>query len=307
MPARVMVRTLLGLLLVPAMLAPRPGLAQSGDGPVVATVNGEPVRRAEVMAEMGALPAHYRELPLEKLYPVVLNRIIDGRLLLAEALRRGLDEESRVRRRIARMRDRLIQEELLDRHVRANVTEAAVRAGYQDYLTENPATRRVSARHILLETEAQAREVIALLEDGADFAELAKTHSIGPSAPRGGDLGSFGADDMLREITDAAFAIRPGTFGDVPVESPFGWHVIKVEDAKISAPLAFEDAREELTKALSQRVIAELVRGLRKAARVTRFDIDGGTVPEGMFDPPEGVDPPEADDRKAGPISAPPP
>ena len=112
--------------MVPAMLAPRPGLAQSGDGPVVATVNGEPVRRAEVMAEMGALPAHYRELPLEKLYPVVLNRIIDGRLLLAEALRRGLDEESRVRRRIARMRDRLIQEELLDRHVRANVTEAAV-------------------------------------------------------------------------------------------------------------------------------------------------------------------------------------
>ena len=301
MRARVMVRTLLGMLLVPAILAPRPGLAQSGDGPVVAIVDGEPIHRAEVMAEMGALPAHYRELPLEKLYPVVLNRIIDARLLLAEALRRRLDEDPRVRRRIARMRDRLIQEELLDRHVRAAVTEAAVGARYEDYLKENPATRRVSARHILLETEAQAREVIALLEDGADFAELAKTRSIGPSAPRGGDLGSFGADDMLREITDAAFAIRPGTFGDTPVESPFGWHVIKVEDATISAPLAFEDAREELTKALSQRVIAELVQDLRKAARVTRFDIDGGAVPEGMFDPPE------ADDRKAGLISAPPP
>ena len=307
MRARVMVRTLLGMLLVPAILAPRPGLAQSGDGPVVAIVDGEPIHRAEVMAEMGALPAHYRELPLEKLYPVVLNRIIDARLLLAEALRRRLDEDPRVRRRIARMRDRLIQEELLDRHVRAAVTEAAVGARYEDYLKENPATRRVSARHILLETEAQAREVIALLEDGADFAELAKTRSIGPSAPRGGDLGSFGADDMLREITDAAFAIRPGTFGDTPVESPFGWHVIKVEDANISAPLAFEDAREELTKALSQRVIAELVQDLRKAARVTRFDIDGGAAPEGMFDPPEGVDRPAGDDRKAGPISATPP
>ncbi|MCH9020997.1 MAG: hypothetical protein IIA73_11615, partial [Proteobacteria bacterium] len=138
MRARVMVRTLLGMLLVPAILAPRPGLAQSGDGPVVAIVDGEPIHRAEVMAEMGTLPAHYRELPLETLYPVVLNRIIDARLLLAEALRRRLDEDPRVRRRIARMRDRLIKEELLDRHVRANVTEAAVRAGYQDYLTENP-------------------------------------------------------------------------------------------------------------------------------------------------------------------------
>ncbi len=125
MPARVMVRTLLGLLLVPAILAPRPGLAQSGDGPVVAIVDGAPIHRAEVMAEMGALPAHYRELPLEKLYPVVLNRLIDGRLLLAEGLRRRLGKDPRVRRRIARMHDRLIQEALLDRHVRANVTEAS--------------------------------------------------------------------------------------------------------------------------------------------------------------------------------------
>jgi len=273
-----------GLLLVPALLAPRPGLGQAGDGPVVAVVNGESIHRAEVMAEMGALPAHYRELPLEKLYPVVLNRIIDGRLLLAEGLRRRLDDDPQVRRRIARMRDRLIQEELLDRHVRANVTEAAVRDRYQDYLEENPASRRVSARHILLETEPQAREVIALLQDGADFAELAKTHSVGPSAARGGDLGTFGADDVLREISDAAFAMAPGTFSDAPVQSPFGWHVIKVEDAQMVAPLSFEDAREELTTALSQRVIAELVRGLREAANVSRFNIDGGGAPEGMFD-----------------------
>lgn len=298
MPARLMVRALAGLLLTPALLAPRPGLAQSGDGPVVAIVNGQPVHRAEVMAEMAALPAHYRELPLEKLYPVVLNRLIDGRLLLAEGLRRGLDTDQRVRQRIARMRDRLIQEALLDRHIRARVTEAEVRVRYEEYLKENPATRQVRARHILLETEAQARDVITLLEDGADFAELARTHSIGPSAARGGDLGSFGPDDMLREISDAAFAMEPGSFSRRPVESPFGWHVIKVEEAQTVQPLSFEAAREELTTALSQRVIAELIGELRRDADVVRFDIDGGAAPNGMFDAGEDLGP------VADPISA---
>ncbi len=93
MPARVKVRALVGPMLALLVLAPQAGRAQSGDDPVVATVNGEPVRRAEVMAEMGALPAHYRELPLDQLYPVVLNRIIDGRLLLAEALKLKLDDD----------------------------------------------------------------------------------------------------------------------------------------------------------------------------------------------------------------------
>ncbi|MFQ5955270.1 MAG: peptidylprolyl isomerase, partial [Kiloniellales bacterium] len=101
MPARVRFRALVGSMLAFAVLAPQFGRAQSGDDPVVAMVNGEPIRRAEVMAEVGALPAHYRELPLDQLYPVVLNRIIDGRLLLAEGLKRGLDTDPEVRRRVA--------------------------------------------------------------------------------------------------------------------------------------------------------------------------------------------------------------
>ena len=286
MPARVRVRALVGPMLALLVLAPQAGRAQSGDDPVVATVNGEPVRRAEVMAEMGALPAHYRELPLDQLYPVVLNRIIDGRLLLAEALKRKLDDDPKLRQRVIRLRNRMVQEELLDRHVRQQVTEEVVRERYGRYLEQNPTVRGVSARHILVETEEEAREVIEALKAGADFEALAKARSVGPSASRGGDLGRFGPDEMMREISDAAFGMEPGTFSQEPVESPFGWHVIKVEELSKVQPLSFEQVRDELVTALSKQVIAELVEALRRDARITRFNIDGTAAPEGMFDPP---------------------
>lgn len=286
MPARVKVRALVGPMLALLVLAPQAGRAQSGDGPVVATVNGEPIHRAAVMAEMGALPAHYRELPLDQLYPVVLNRIIDGRLLLAEGLKRKLDDDPKLRRRVNRLRDRMIQEELLDRHVRQQVTEEVVRDRYARYLEQNPTVRGVSARNILVETEAEARAVIEALKAGADFEALAKARSVGPTASRGGDLGRFGPDEMMREISDAAFGMEPGSFSQEPVESPFGWHVILVEALRKVEPLSFEQARDELVTALSKQVIAELVEKLRRDARITRFNIDGTTAPAGMFDAP---------------------
>lgn len=286
MPARVKVRALVGPMLALLVLAPQAGRAQTGDDPVVATVNGEPVRRAEVMAEMGALPAHYRELPLDQLYPVVLNRIIDGRLLLAEALKRKLDDDPKVRQRVIRLRNRMVQEELLDRHVRQQVTDELVRERYARYLERNPTVRGVSARNILVETEEEARQVIEALKAGADFEALAKARSLGPTASRGGDLGRFGPDEMMREISDAAFGMEPGTFSQEPVESPFGWHVILVEELSKVQPLSFEQVRDELVTALSKQVIAELVAELRRDARITRFNIDGTAAPEGMFDVP---------------------
>ncbi len=286
MPAPVKVRALVGPMLALLVLAPQAGRAQSGDGPVVATVNGEPIRRAEVMAEMGALPAHYRELPLDQLYPVVLNRIIDGRLLLAEGLKRKLDDDPKLRQRVNRLRDRMVQEELLDRHVRQQVTEEVVRERYARYLEQNPTVRGVSARNILVDTEEAARQVIEALKAGADFEALAKARSVGPTASRGGDLGRFEPDEMMQEISDAAFGMEPGTFSQEPVESPFGWHVIKVEELRKVQPLSFEQARDELVTALSKQVIAELVEELRRDARITRFNIDGTAAPEGMFDLP---------------------
>ncbi|MFQ5953905.1 MAG: peptidylprolyl isomerase, partial [Kiloniellales bacterium] len=209
-------------------------------------------------------------------------------------LKRGLDTDPEVRRRVAGLRNRVIQEELLDRYVRARVTEEAVQERYRAYLEQNPAVRGVSARHILVETEAEAWEVIAELKAGADFVELAKTRSIGPSAADGGNLGHFRPDEVMREISDAAFGMQPGTFSEEPVESPFGWHVIKVEEVRKVEPLSYEKVRDELVTALSKQVIAELIEELRRDARITRFNIDGTTAPEGMFDPPAGLGAPGA-------------
>jgi peptidyl-prolyl cis-trans isomerase C len=284
-----MARALAGLTVVLAASAPLAGRAASHADPVVAIVDDAPIHRAEVLQEIAALPAHYRQLPVERLYPAVLNRLIDARLLVAEGLRRRLQDDARVRRRLARMRQRILQEELLDRHVRATVTEAAVRAGYDDYVRKNPPTRQVSARHILVETAAEAREVIRALQAGSDFAALARARSIGPAAADGGDLGYFGPGEVLQPVAEAAFRLNVGAFSERPIESPFGWHVVKVEDVREREPLSFEAARQELTTALSRRAIAGLVGALRGRARIARFDIDGKPAPEGLFDAPAGV------------------
>jgi peptidyl-prolyl cis-trans isomerase C len=287
-------RALGRLTVVLAAVAPLATRAESDSDPAVAIVDGAAIGRNEVLREIAALPAHYRQLPVERLYPVVLNRLIDSRLLVAEALRRGLQDDARVRRRLDRMRAQVLQQELLDRQVRASVTEAAVRDGYDDFVRNNPSTRQVSARHILVETEAEAWQVIRELAAGSDFAALAQARSIGPGAAKGGDLGYFGPGEVLQPVADAAFRLQPGRVSERPIESPFGWHVVKVEAVRERQPLSFEAARRELTVALSRQAIAALVGELRDRARITRFAIDGGPAPEGLFDVPAGIELPAA-------------
>jgi peptidyl-prolyl cis-trans isomerase C len=246
---------------------------------VVARVDGTELHLSDVEAAQQSLPAQVQKLPLAQIYPVLLDRLVDGMLVTEAGRKEHLDQDPDVQLRLKRYEDRLIQEAYLNRAVKAAETEDQVKARYQTFAKEKAGREEVHARHILVKTEAEAKSVIAELDKGADFAELAKKHSTDPGGKSGGDLGYFGHDDMVKEFTDAAFALPAGQYTKAPVKTEFGWHVIEVEDHRVSTPPSFEEARQEVTQLVAHDAVDAKLKELRGAAKIETYGLDGKPLP----------------------------
>jgi peptidyl-prolyl cis-trans isomerase C len=261
--------------------APAAAPAKTAADPVVATVNGVAIHRSEVDAARQDLPPQYQSFPLEIVFPALLERLIDGKLLVDAGRKEGLATDPEVKARLAHLEDQVIQSIYLTRAIKAKMTDDFLKKRYEEYVKANPPETELHVRHILVKTEDEAKDVIKQLKDGADFAELAKKKSTGPSAPKGGDLGFIKKGDVVAEFANAAFALKPGTYTETPVKTEFGWHVIKVEESRQSAPPSFEEAKQDLEREASQDMITEVVTGLRKDAKIVRFNPDGTPKTEG--------------------------
>jgi len=253
-------------------------LAQSDNDPVVATVNGSDIRLSDVSAFQRGLPDQYRNLPMSTLFPMLVDRLIDLKLAANKARASGLRDDQEVVRRMAQAEDAVLREVYLGRAIAARLTDEALRQRYDAFLKNYAGKEEIRARHILVKTEDEAKAIIAELKSGANFADLAKAKSTGPSAAQGGDLDYFTRDAMVPEFADAAFALAPGTFTETPVKTQFGWHVIKVEDRRTAPPPAFEDMRAKLGDQMTGDIVREIFAELRKGATVERFNIDGSPV-----------------------------
>src|SRR5271166_2587549 len=249
----------------------------AGD-PVVARVDGTELRLSEVEAAQQNLPPQAQKLPLEQIYPMLLDRLVDGMLITEAGRKEHLDQDAELQDRLKRYEDRLIQEAYLNRLVTPAETEDRLKAGYEA-LAKEKAGEEVHARQILVKTEDEAKSVIAELDKGADFAALAKKYSTDPGAGSGGDLGYFKHDDMIKEFADAAFALSPGQYSKTPVKTKFGWHVVKVEDRRPGKPPSFEEAREQLKRDLAHEIIDAKLQELRSAAKIEEFGLDGKPLP----------------------------
>jgi peptidyl-prolyl cis-trans isomerase C len=270
-----MPRFLLSLALAALTVTAAHAQAPAPADPVIARIDGQPVLRSELQATMRNLPPQAQGMPMETLYPMLLERIIDLRLIGAAARSAKLEDDPAIKKRIAEAADRVLQEAYLTRQVEGKVNEAALREKYKSYAAAIPGQEEVNARHILLKTEAEAKAVIADLKKGGDFADLAKKRSIDPAGSSGGDLGYFTKDQMVPEFSEAAFKLKKGEITEVPVKTSFGWHVIRVEDKRTSGPPSFEEVKEELSEGLSREVIQEMLKELRGSAKVERFNLDG--------------------------------
>jgi peptidyl-prolyl cis-trans isomerase C len=266
------------LMLAPPAAAQTPKPVDPND-PIVATVDGTAIRRSDVLAVQRTLPAQYQQMPIEILFPAVLERLIDTRLVVNAGRKDGLATDAEVTRRLADLEDRVIQEVYVTRLIETTVSDKAVRERYEQLAKTTPAKEEVNARHILVQTEQQAKDVIAELKKGGDFAEIAKAKSIDPSGKQnGGDLGFFGREEMVPEFSEAAFKLKDGETTETPVKSQFGWHVIKVE-ARRSSTASLEEMREQIANDMSQEVVSGLVTRLREGAKVERFGLDGEALP----------------------------
>ncbi|MDW8314840.1 MAG: peptidylprolyl isomerase [Rhodovarius sp.] len=270
----------------------RPGTPQPRSGespatpaeadPVLAEVEGEPVRLSDLLAAAAdILPAELRAVPgdllLGMLPPPVLNQLLDrainDRALLVVARRRGIDREPEVRARIERAERQEVTQALLRREVLPRLTEEALRARYQRDIASRPAEEEVRARHILVPTEAEARQVIAELARGVPFDEVGRRAAVGAGTREAGDLGWFKRGDMVPEFSAAAFAMRAGETSSQPVRTQFGWHVIRVDERRSLPPPSFEEAREELRDALLQEELAAALQRIRAELRIERREL----------------------------------
>lgn len=243
---------------------------------VVAVVNGDPIYRSEVMAVQRELPEQYRQLPLDMVFKNLVDELIDTRLAAAAARQENLQDTAEVKKRLAFIQTRVLAETYLRGKIDAEVTEEKLRGLYKKFVDAFPNEQELRARHILVQTEADARAVIKELGNGGDFAELAKKKSKGPSGARGGDLGYFSRGRMVKPFSDAAFALKDGEVTQNPVKTQFGWHVIKVESRRKALPPSFEERREEMAAAISRQAVKTVRDGLRKGAKIERFGPNGG-------------------------------
>jgi peptidyl-prolyl cis-trans isomerase C len=262
-----------------AMAAPQAAIAQ--EDPVVAVVNGIKIVRSEIEDARLRLPKRLSNVPLQSVYGMLVNSLVDTKLVAAEARKINLQNDKQVRKQLARIKEQILERAFLTSYIEKRITEAALAGHYEKMVMANMSKEEVHARHILLETKAQAREVIKELEGGADFAELAKTRSTGPSASKGGDLDFFAEGQMVPAFSKAAFALNKGEMTTDPVQTQFGWHVIKVEDRRTLQPLPRAQVEDQLRMALSREMGTAYLQKLRQTATVQRFNLDGSPMTSG--------------------------
>ncbi len=241
------------------------------DDKVLAKVNGAEIKQSDVaMAEEELAPSLAQMDPATK-DENVLAFLIDMKIVAKAAEDKKIADTEEFKKRAAFTRNRLLMDSLLASEGKAATTDAAMKQVYEDASKQIAGEQEVHARHILVETEDEAKAVKAELDKGADFADLAKKKSKDPGASDGGDLGFFTKDQMVPEFSAVAFALEPGKISD-PVKSQFGWHIIKVEEKRNRKPPEFDQVKAQIETYVSRKAQADYVGKLREAAKIERMD-----------------------------------
>lgn len=250
--------------------------AQPLKDPVVATVNGQPVRLSELEIAQQSLPQQYRNMPLQAVFPALLERIIDSKLVVQEGRKSKTNEDAAFKKRMAFVEEQVLQDFWIQREIARQVTADKLQKRYEERLKQMPTEEEVHARHILVSTEDEAKALIAEIKKGAAFDKLAKEKSTDKaSGAEGGDLGWFKKSDMVKEFADAAFNLKKGELTETPVKTQFGFHVIKVEDRRKAPPPAFEEMADQLREEMAREVVTAQLDQLRSGAKIEKFAIDG--------------------------------
>jgi peptidyl-prolyl cis-trans isomerase C len=267
-----------------ALLVGSPARADDAN-PVLAKVNGVEIHQSDVtLAEEELAPSLAQMDPATK-KENVLAFLIDMKIVAKAAEDKKIAEQADFKKKLDFARNRLLMDNLLAAEGKAALTDEAMKKVYDDAAKQISGEQEVHARHILVQTEDEAKAIKAELDKGADFAKLAKEKSKDPGASDGGDLGFFTKEQMVPEFSKVAFTLEPGKISD-PVKTQFGWHIIKVEEKRNRKPPTFEQVKPQIEQYVTRKAQSEYVAKLRETAKVERMDKPAAPVVPAPATPP---------------------
>jgi peptidyl-prolyl cis-trans isomerase C len=279
-----------------------PAFAAGAPDAVVAKVGDLEIHQSELDLAVANLDPQLAQLPDDQKKVAALSAAIDVKLLSQKAAAEKLDQTDDFKTRMAYLKDRELHNAYFKAHVVDAVTPDEVKARYDKEVAALPKQEEVHARHILVKTEDEAKEIIKELDAGKDFVELAKEKSTDPNKADGGDLGYFTRGRMVKEFEDAAFSMPVGTYSKTPVKTDFGYHVIKVEDKRDAAPPPFDQVQDQVKQLVMRDKYLEL---LNQAKAAEKVEITDPVLAKGYEDankqPQPGEQPPEAQPQDAQP------
>jgi peptidyl-prolyl cis-trans isomerase C len=264
----------------------------SGDT-VVARLNGDPITENDLLAAARVFRDQVQQMPGDPRTNLI-NLIVNMRLAAKAATADGLDNDPVNAAQMALVRDQTLYIAYIRSKVADVLTEAAARKRYDEEIAKFVPGDEIHVQHILVDSEDEAKAIIADLDAGGDFAAIAKDKSKDPgSASSGGDLGFIKHGQTVPAFEDAAFALDVGQYTKTPVQSQFGWHVIKVDEKRPESPPAFEDELRRIQSDLFSEAYDKAIADLRASATIA-------VVPPPEPTPPDAAEPP-ADAEPAQP------
>ena len=249
-----------------------PSFAQ--DDKVVAKVNGNTITEADMRFANAEIGAQLGDIPENIKRRALAEYLIDNALFAEAAIAAKIAADPAFEEQMQYVRRRLLREQYFEKQLKGVISEADAKKIYDQRVAQLKSENEVAARHILVDNEEKAIEILAKIKAGGDFAALAKENSTDTgSKEQGGFLGYFGRGQMVPEFEKAAFTMIKGQVSE-PVKTNFGWHIIKLEDRRRKPPPSFDDVKETILNSLAVLKAQEVVAALRKKANVEYVDDD---------------------------------
>ena len=272
--SRTILRTSAAAVLLGLVVAP---LAQAQDAPkedkTVAIVNGHEIKVSEVQMATDDIIGQLPDLPPKLRFPFVVEYLIERHLLAQYAVKEGIADTGEYKRRLALYQAKALRDAYFFQKIRPLVTEEEMKAVYDEEAAKLQQTERVRARHILVGTEQEAKDILGRLNKGEKFEDLAKQFSLDGSKDYGGDLGYFTAPEMVPEFSKATFALKTGETSP-PVKTDFGWHIIRLDDRKQGAAQPFDQVKSAIRNVLLRKKVSETMEKVRSGSKVEIVDED---------------------------------
>jgi peptidyl-prolyl cis-trans isomerase C len=251
------------LLLAMIAMVAAPVFAQN-----VATVNGKPIPAAKVDQLVKQVVAQGKATDSPQLREMIKKDLIGREVLLQQADKEGIGNRADVKAAVDNARQSIIINAMLADYVKKNpVSDAAIKAEYDKYKAQ-AGDKEYHARHILVDSEQQAKDIIAKLKGGAKFEDLAKQSKDPGSANNGGDLDWAGPATFVPEFSKAMVGLQKGAITETPVKTQYGWHVIKLEDVRPAKFPSLEEAKGQIAEGLQQKQLAQFRENLLKKATI---------------------------------------